>query len=62
MNTFVASTDIEVYPDPDGFVMINPNGPLTFTDNSFVYSVLFNTAVRRQLSAAGYGGPERGGE
>ncbi len=45
MNTFVASTDIEVYPDPDGFVMINPNGPLTFTDNSFVYSVLFNTAV-----------------
>ena len=45
MDTFVASTDIEVSPDPDGYAIINSSGPITFTDNSFVYSVLFNTAV-----------------
>ena len=45
IDSFVASTDIDVVPDPDGYVMINASGPLTFTDNSFVYSVLFNTAV-----------------
>ena len=45
MDSFVASTDIEVVPDPDGYAIITSSGPFTFTDNSFVYSVLFNTAI-----------------